>query len=86
MGRVDDTWQVLREPLHPQAIEIDLDDLSGELPAPDDLLLCLCRTDRCRVLVRVRESLDSARGHLKLASHAPELDHQPSIDLRQGCH
>ena len=53
MGRVDYPRQVVREPLHPQAMQTDKGKLRGETPALGDRQLIRSLSDRRRVVVGV---------------------------------
>src|SRR5215470_10608058 len=64
--RVPHTRQVVREPLHPQPMEIDPDDLGGELTTPSDRHLRLRVTDQGGIIIGVGEGSHSARWHYPL--------------------
>src|ERR1700746_2197886 len=73
MGGMSDPRQTFGEPLHPQPIEIDLDQFCSELPAPGDRHLRLGVADRRRVMVRLSKGPHSARRHLSLAGDLPHM-------------
>src|SRR5690348_11623242 len=58
---------VLGEPLYPQAMEVDTDNLRAEFSASSCGHLRHALADRCGVFVWISEDLYGARGHAKLS-------------------
>ena len=70
-GRVTNPRQIVGEALHPQAMQIDIDDLPCKTPAPGYVYLEYLgfgSSHRRPVVVGVGEDMNSARRHLDLPS------------------
>lgn len=84
VGRMCSPRNLVEEPLHSDAMEIDPDEFRGEVPAPGDGQLGSRCADRCRVIVEVSERVDGARRHLAPRSAKPYFGEglPPALSLR----
>jgi len=84
VGRMCSPRNIVEEPLHSDAMEIDPDEFRGEVPVPGDGQFGSRCADRCLVIVGVSERVDGARRHRAPRSAKPYFREglPPALSLR----